>query len=268
MLLCRKHCTIALSTLPGKGIWFPVCPVKGKQSFQEAVDDLLQHLFVHMSFQGKHRPFSVAHAVEHLRLQVPQHFTFIERVLFYVEVTFEHSNITDCCSPSPLITWYRVDDVLKVANLWGPEPAQLIGYAVQHQLHPPMYHLVETTIRTVLSSLATFNAEMLAACGFDEPVVIALYSQFVQHCFPSQSMNLFSFTHFLTLLEPPFNPQVAQAFFRSFILNSSAPSTLHFYEFALGLAAVHSQCPHGGRVGRIRVDYVCTLSQIAIHTIH
>lgn len=260
MLLCRKHCTIALSTLPGKGIWFPVCPVKVKQSFQEAIDDLLQQLFVHKTFQGKDRPFSVAHPVEHLRLQVPQHFTFIERVLFYVEVTFEHTIISDCCPPSPPITWFRVDDALKVTNLWGPEPAQLISYAVQHQLHPPMYHLVETTIRTVLSSLSasTLNAEMLAACGFDEAKVLALYSQFVQHCFPSQSMNLFSFTHFLTLLQPTLNPQVAQAFFHSFILHSSEQPTLHFHEFVLGLAAVHSQCPHGGRVGRIRVDYVST----------
>lgn len=259
MLLCRKHCTIALSSLPGKGIWFPVCPLKGKQSFHEAVDDFLQQFFAHHSFQGKHRPFSVAHPVEHLRLQVPQHYTFIERLIFYVELTFEHNSITDCCPPSPLLTWFRLDDVLKSSNLWGSEPTHLIDYAVHHQLHPPMYRLVETTIRSVLSFLSAspLNAEMLSTVGFDEGTILALYSQFVQHCFPSQSMNLFSFTHFLTLVEPSFNPQVAQAFFRSFIPNSSLLPTLHFHEFVLGLAVVHGQCPQGGRIGRIRIDYVC-----------
>lgn len=269
MLFCRKHSTVALSAA-GKGLWFPVVPIQAGQSYHEAVDDWL-HLQLFPYLQQTSPPtvpavppggvralFSSPQPVEHLRLQVPQHLLFLSRVLLYVEVAFEHGATTaaDCCPLSPQVSccWVRAAEIPQLLNLWGPEPAHYVSYALEHGQHPaPPFRLLETTIRGLQAQLegSTATAELLTSARFDQPTVVALYGQFSQHCWPSTAMNFFSFAALISAILPE-PAQVVQALYRSFTCGAPA---LTFTNFLLGLAASSEHCPHGGRVGRIRIDY-------------
>lgn len=174
------------------------------------------------------------------------------------------------------------EDLLEI---WGPEPAIFTSAFATHSVERGAYS--EYTLREAVKfqprePARTYQEEMLRSCHFDSGDILRLYSDYLQHCFPSQHMNFTSFKDYL--LKLGYEPQSSsggsnsagrgslgvntnssaglsgvnmhdfRALFRAFKVNLKPYVTFH--ELLLGLAAMDRSTAHGGQSGELRCSYI------------
>lgn len=178
-------------------------------------------------------------------------------------------------------------------EIWGPEPGMFTSAFATSSVEKGAYS--EYTLREAIrfqprDPPRTYQEEMLRSCHFERGDILRLYSDYVQHCFPSQNMNFVSFYRYMTKLgyEPlesshgsqgsvgsneasgsrrlsaqgklpgaasaGLNAHDMRALYRAFKLNRMPYLTFH--ELLLGLAAMDRSTAHGGHVGELRCGYI------------
>lgn len=171
-------------------------------------------------------------------------------------------------------------------EVWGPEPGILTSAFATQSVERGAYS--EYTLREAIKfqprdQPRTFQEEMLKSCHFERADILRLYSDYVQHCFPSQNMNYTSFKDYLLKLgyEPHtptqgsnsggkgsssgltnsgsglavgLNTHDFRSLYRAFKFNRLPYVTFH--ELLLGLAAMDRSTAHGGQSGELRCSYI------------
>lgn len=169
-------------------------------------------------------------------------------------------------------------------EIWGPEPGIFTSAFATQSVERGAYS--EYTLREAIrfqprDQPKTHQEEMLKSCHFERSDILRLYSDYVQHCFPSQNMNFTSFKDYLLKLgyeqigavatnasQPkgvsPINPGSGiaaglnvhdfRSLFRAFKFNRMPYVTFH--ELLLGLAAMDRSTAHGGHSGELRSGYI------------
>ncbi|KAJ6221643.1 hypothetical protein RDWZM_000188 [Blomia tropicalis] len=256
LITCSRHNTLALSTLPNKqSHWFPICPIRGRQSYRECVDSLLQQLLTQPE-SGKCSLFKRPQPIEHLRIQIPQAFYFVNRVLYQTEIIFDSTIQPDvqCCGTSTGLSWVPFQQILSQDTpMWGEEP-QLYLHQIANKTTISFDH-IEWSIKRVMNCLTETGpaGEMVRICALAEKELIQLFGEFVQHCFPSSTMNLFMFRVYMGRLQI-WTALEVDSYFRAFAQTSR--TRIDFHEFIQGMAALDKRAPHGGPIGLLRVGYI------------
>lgn len=196
-------------------------------------------------------------------------------------------------SPNGL-RWLRHETIVTEEDsleIWGPEPGIFTSAFATNTVEKGAYS--EYTLREAIKFQPrdpprTYQEEMLKSCHFERGDILRLYSDYVQHCFPSQNMNYVSFCKYLVKLGYEsldggsgsqgsigssernnsrrntdrigssagigLNAHDFKALYRAFKLNRMPYLTFH--ELLLGLAAMDRSTAHGGHVGELRCGYI------------
>lgn len=201
-----------------------------------------------------------------------------------------------CDSDEPVngMSWLKHEVIVteeEALDIWGPEPGIFTSAFATNSVEKGAYS--EYTLREAIryqprDSPRTYQEEMLKSCHFERGDILRLYSDYVQHCFPSQNMNLVSFKDYMlklgyesqapTSLTSTFktssssssridvtsiiansagggiNSHDMHSLYRAFKLNRMPYVTFH--ELLLGLAAMDRSTAHGGRSGELRCGYI------------
>lgn len=96
--------------------------------------------------------------------------------------------------------------------------------------------------------------EMLKSAIFTDRDINKLYSDFIQHCYPSHYMSYPSFVDYMNKIG--WNPADIRLhpIFRAF--NYKGTGYLTFHELLLGLGAIDQATQHGGHPGELRCGYI------------
>lgn len=199
--------------------------------------------------------FSDPSVIDVLRIQVPTYFEFITRVSYYTQLTTEACR-ANFCSDNSMIAWFPMSDVLSkifVSDYLGPEPA--LFYAPNNMVCREI-----TIIDVLLYSIQgtkTAEGELLYASGYKEADIVKLYSDYIQHTYPSEFMTLHSFKTFLSKWELSVSSNYLPYVFKSFSLHGL--HYINFSEFVLGLAMIDRMKDKQESVQKLnqfRSDYV------------
>jgi len=202
------------------------------------------------------------------------------------------------------IYWLKHETIVQeeeMLDIWGPEPGMFTSAFATSSVERGAYS--EYTLREAIrfqprenQPARTYQEEMLKSCHFERGDILRLYSDYVQHCFPSQNMNYVSFCDYLNKLgyeqqsitsdamsqlsarigsprspssnqsmvsTPPKSPGFARlnahdfrSLYRAFKLNRQEMPFVTFHELLLGLAAMDRSTAHGGHVGELRCAYI------------
>lgn len=192
------------------------------------------------------------------------------------------------------LRWFRHETIVtdeESLEIWGPEPGIFTSAFATSTVEKGAYS--EYTLREAIKfqprdNPRTYQEEMLKSCHFERGDILRLYSDYVQHCFPSQNMNYVSFCKYMVKLgyesldgstgsqngigsseksiSKRNNQQIGstssiglnahdfRSLYRAFKLNRMPYLTFH--ELLLGLAAMDRSTAHGGHVGEFRCGYI------------
>lgn len=178
--------------------------------------------------------------------------------------------------------WLKHDTIVtedEQLEIWGPEPGIFTSAFATNSVEKGAYS--EYTLREAIrfqprDQPRTYQEEMLKSCHFERGDILRLYSDYVQHCYPSQNMNFVSFRDYMIKLgyEPStksnndskenlssnsggstgMNQHDMRALYRAFKFNRMPYVTFH--ELLLGLAAMDRSTAHGGHSGELRCSYI------------
>lgn len=107
---------------------------------------------------------------------------------------------------SSSLKWLRHEQIVadeESLEIWGPEPGIFTSAFVTNTVEKGAYS--EYTLREAIrfqpgDQPRNFQEEMLKSCHFERGDILRLYSDYVQHCFPSQNMNFVSFRDYMLKL--------------------------------------------------------------------
>ena len=260
MIVCPIHNKIGLNKLPEneKSFWFPMTKVKS-EGYMEALRGLLKEKLVLKN--GARIGYVKADYIDVTRFQVPIYYDFVNRLIFmvYLDINTNHPN-SQCCTSIETLSWLTLDQLNHAKTMWGPEPV-LIFRDSSTQDKFLRSNFFESTVRMELRFMSKPNCknpspkeEFVKSAGYLEAECLKLYSDFLQHCYPSQYMNNHSFTKYAMKLG--FDQDEADKLFRSFLIEKKIGFSLTFSEFLLGFAALEIATSHNGKNGEIRCGYI------------
>lgn len=183
--------------------------------------------------------------------------------------------------------WYTHESIVteeEHLDIWGPEPGIFTSAFATNSVEKGAYS--EYTLREAIryqprDPPRSHQEELLKTCHFERGDILRLYSDYVQHCFPSQNMSYVSFRDYLLKLgyEPSssqsssgggggggssktssnasfagLNVHDMHALYRAFKFNRMPYLTFH--ELLLGLAAMDRSTAHGAHSGELRCAYI------------
>lgn len=171
------------------------------------------------------------------------------------------------------IYWLSHEEILNNEDsleIWGPEPGIFTYAFATNSVEKGAYS--EYTLREAIryqprDQPRSHQEEMLKSCHFERGDILRLYSDYIQHCYPSQNMNFVSFKDYIIRLgyEPNsgsnssstsgINVHDIRSLYRAFKFNRTMPY-LTFHELLLGLAAMDRGTAHGGHSGELRCGYI------------
>ncbi|XP_074596477.1 uncharacterized protein LOC141851628 [Brevipalpus obovatus] len=260
VIYCPKHHNFGLSKIAeNKGMWLPFIQLRPNEGWYAACVTRLKQALSIGSGPKNYLSFSQPELIHIFRLQIPHFCQFVTRVTFLSQLTHEDKTPSSCCQANKSIQWFSAEDLTNqnIPDLWGPEPC-VFGEAFLHSaIEKGAY--TEYTLRDAMrymprDSPKTFQDEMLKSANFQEKDIQRLYSEFIQHCYPSQYMVFPSFVDYMSRIGWPANDPDLENVYRAFSFNHM--SYLSFHEFLLGLAAMDKQTHHGGHPGELRCGYI------------
>lgn len=197
----------------------------------------------------------------------------------------ESSNNNGSDGNSNGIHWLTHESIVSdedALEIWGPEPGIFTYAFATNSVEKGAYS--EYTLREAIrfqprDQPRSHQEEMLKSCHFERGDILRLYSDYVQHCFPSQNMNYVSFKDYMirlgyeqktqnllsnsttnssttsTASNVGINIHDLRSLYRAFKFNRSMPYVT-FHELLLGLAAMDRSTAHGGHSGELRCGYI------------
>ncbi|OTF78271.1 hypothetical protein BLA29_009643, partial [Euroglyphus maynei] len=188
---------MAIADVKEKGLFLPFTPIRRHESWQSAAERLVRDS-IHISKPNQiHQPiFNEPILIDILRIQIPEHLEFITRIVYRIDV-----NCTDSMNicgrdknTNQIITWYTMDEIHHPHDYHGPEP--ILFKPEENRLS----NYRETTIMSTLSNVNQLSKNinnLLQQMNYNQTDILRLYSDFIQHCYPSEFMTSLSLKTFL-----------------------------------------------------------------------
>jgi Ca2+-binding EF-hand superfamily protein len=250
VILCPKHSKILVSREEkSKYVWLPFVYLPTQRTWNDGAIDGANIILANGDAQAfvalQSKPaIAEATAMQMFRLQLPQTQKFNIRLIYFVKLS-DKSDFK-CCADTSRLKWMNAQDVQrgKIDNLWGPEIAdfsQKISAAIVHTINE--YSLDEALTYVPRDPPRNLEEEMLKSTNYTEKDVERLYSDFVEHCFPSFFMTQTSFNDYMSKYGFEKADKKLELLFRAF--NFHKNSFLGFHEFLLGLTSIDPMASNG-----------------------
>lgn len=228
-----------------------------KQAFEAAAQRRLKHLLKVPNSSSGHVPYKSPEIVHIFRLQIPYLRSFIVRYTFFVALESK-----PCCEQTQGLVWMTSKQMKENNNkMWGPEP-----YAFHAEFDPgkPVMgaHIQEYDLRdpkrlAMKGNKPTPSQMLVSQVGLDMNDLFKWYSEFIQHCWPSQAMSLLSFHDYMSAIgyyKDENAKKEAVHYFHAF--GYEEQFFLNYREFILGLAASDKRAKMQEPIAEIRVGYI------------
>lgn len=328
---CPKHDKFALVNCAAhKGLWLPYVTLKQSEGWYSAIVNKLR-LLLNVKIGTKSLAVFTPPEIMHImRIQLPEVLKYVTRVVFMTNLQslgkvaspsttnnnqhgqqarktdppHEAASFHCFCESKELINgmrWLKHEQIVTeedALEIWGPEPGMFTSAFATNTVEKGAYS--EYTLREAIrfqpsERPRTYQEEMLKSCHFERADILRLYSDYVQHCYPSQNMNYVSFKDYLFKLgyeqightaygstgaETGFGSKTgsgtgnpASKTNHSTLTNVTGLNLHHlralyrafkfnkmpyvtFHELLLGLAAMDRSTAHGGHSGELRCAYI------------
>ncbi|OTF72585.1 Calcineurin-like protein phosphoesterase [Euroglyphus maynei] len=191
-------------------------------------------------------PFDQCHCMQLFRLQSPRTSKFVTRLTYFIELSKSDKFV--CCQDNKFIKWISINQLLNnnyVTNLWGPE---LIQFCRQSTKKPIVQQIEEFSLERAYFFLPrdtprNLEESILQSAHLTEKDVERLYTDFVEHCFPSTYQTFESFRCYMS--KHGFDRQDCRlkSLFNAFNVQNNG--FLSFHELLLGLATIEPDTVHG-----------------------
>nr|XP_027199567.1 uncharacterized protein LOC113793704 [Dermatophagoides pteronyssinus] len=203
-LYCQRHKRLAIADVKDKGLFLPYTPIRRHESWQSAAERLIHDLIRLSSTkpnQIRQSPslFNEPILMDILRIQIPDCLEFVQRIVFRIDINCtDLLKICNCQdkNSNQLISWHLIDDIrhhTDCRDYFGPEP-MLIKYDDNYVNYRES--TIMTTLTNVNHSSKNIN-HLLKQMNYNETDILRLYSDFIQHCYPSEFMTSLSLKNFL-----------------------------------------------------------------------
>lgn len=191
-------------------------------------------------------PFTAITLLEIQRVQLPQTLNFLQRMIFYVKLNPECTGLR-CCTSSKTITWMTHKELAGgLDNLWGPElvqysrvvAANFEGYDERIE----EFNIDDVYLYSPRDPPRNAEERMLLELNISEKTIEVLYNDFLDHCWPSLSLPIDSFKHYLRRYGLHPRDDRLNALFLAF--NYQKNGYVTFHELLLGLVALEPLAIH------------------------
>ncbi|KAJ6221023.1 hypothetical protein RDWZM_006835 [Blomia tropicalis] len=272
MIHCGTHRRIALNVLDrhrSNDLWFPILTIQPEWSYEEAINRLIGLVLNVSNNKNEYKQsYHTPQMVNITRLQKPNCLEFVTRVLFYTELIIKSSDNGKPCGCSingQWSKWYSYDEVKSISNLHGPEPLIWckrlnIGKTINNDNDGVFSRSNEISIRRLTQMITSTNNQIDNATIINhDQLILLIYGEYVQHCFPSIYMNQHTFEEYLihVRLNTPFEARRKDIshLFRAFNANGYQ-NYIDFVDFFTGLFAGDKATSHVGTNGLLRLGYI------------
>ncbi|XP_067121609.1 uncharacterized protein [Centruroides vittatus] len=233
-----------------KGWWFPFKEITPQENWYIAATKLATTLVgTCFTIQGI---FSIN------RMQLRPSDKACINVIYVIELDTTLENIMDICDES--IRWFTLKDIELLAKeepgLKGYEPVELIQLLQKDPTVLKNNLVKEIGINGHLPSkshLSKSHHELFESAGFGIQEQKFLFSDFLQRCYPSHTMNKILFKEFMLSLGWKEDDSL-DSIFRAFDITNKG--LLDFNDVLMGLAAMEPSTQHGGPPAEIRCRYI------------
>ena len=169
-----------------------------------------------------------------------------------------------CCTDTARLQWLAIDFVSQgfIRNCWGPELVELARLVMEATVKtaeeggpspPPVFRqrLQEQSVEQLFEILPRLDGPVQVHDTYTESLrkiktnkndIERLFSDYLDHCYPSFYMTYDSFRHYLSRNGFEKNETRLKRFFRAF--NRAANGYLSFNELLLGLICMERETPH------------------------
>lgn len=253
LIHCARHGRVAVSRpSPQQALWLPFTPIPVNRSWGEAG---LAGLLIILSAANMdtfialkdHRPFQEPQLIEVFDIQLPQTLAIITRLTWYVKLDCAPTKQFRCCQDTEGLVWVEESQLDQgvIEYMWGPELIQFYR-CVKDQ--PAVdcsfgeYNLEMAFQFMPRNPPRTDEEAMLCSSNLSEKDIERLYSDFLDHCFPSMGMAFHSFKVYMTKYIVNFSDNRLMHLFLAF--NYSSNGYITFPELLMGLACIDVHSVH------------------------
>lgn len=268
VIRCLEHKTIGLQKLPGKNyIWLPVIKLNETDRPEAAISKLMTQLL--KTKAGVNVKFTDPIPLQVCRFQVSQQGQYYEVHTFVANLIKTGGK---CCSNLQQLTWLSKIEVDE-PNVWGTEPAMWLKFAhysktAVNQTSDKSKNgkdvldfdkLVELTVldtHTIIAKIPPRGVydQLLITAKLEKKEIQGLYADFIEHCFPSRSMNQTSFGDYMVRIGWTNQPDELVNLYRSFKYNNAYYVRVN--EFIYGMAAFSSTAGFTDKLIKLRCNYI------------
>ncbi|KAH9389962.1 hypothetical protein TYRP_007511 [Tyrophagus putrescentiae] len=286
VLHCPSHGKVAVARSPTEAIWLPYVQKHQKMSWYDSAKEGAMQVLAEGSasrFEAFRRkaPFDQLLLLEVARVQMPSTNKFVARYIFYVRLNVpataaetESGQPTSaatettaskagfkCCTDTARLQWLAIDFVSQgfIRNCWGPELVELARLVMEAT------RLQEQSVEQLFEILPRLDGpvqmhdtytESLRKIKTNKNDIERLFSDYLDHCYPSFYMTYDSFRHYLSRNGFEKNETRLKRFFRAF--NRAANGYLSFNELLLGADL------HGARDAARREDFALIVADMNV----
>lgn len=234
VLHCPKHQRFALVPSPShRGLWLPYVTIRQSEGWYAAIVRKLRQLLGVKIGVKSGTVFTQPEIMHVMRIQLPEVLKYVTRVVFMTNLQ-SVSNVSSPSSANSLsknkssdqfgnntraahpcrcfceakelyngMRWLKHETIVgeeEGLEIWGPEPGIFTSAFATNTVERGAYSeytLREATRFQPSDSPKSLQEEMLKSCHFERSDILRLYSDYVQHCYPSQNMNFVSFRDYM-----------------------------------------------------------------------
>ena len=241
LIYCTTHDRIAVTNVSKcHTVWLPFVQLQDGMTWSTASHEGVQILI------GRNDPEQSAEVAERsapiydmqilhiLRIQMPYGKTILRLSQF---VRLKKNPCFHCCINTDRVNWISFNDMYadRIAKIWGPEIRQFASMLIS----PATNMIEEFTVRNALYYLFLKSSPqqfLLKECGMSQAAIFEIYTDFVEHCYPSFYMCYESFRAYLVELGFINDESKLRRLFQAFAFYGK--HYIDFHEFLIGLVVI------------------------------
>lgn len=244
IIYCEKHRQIALSyNERSKAMWMPFVACSQNKTWNDGTMDGIAIVFSKDDPELDARlttsiPVKSVTCLHMLRVQLPITQKFAYRLIQLIRLA-NNTEIFKCCQNTKRLQWIGLEDAIagNVPGLWGPEVPQFASFIIESQQQEIFEYGLDQAYFYVPKKLQTKVPEekMLQSLNVGIKQVEKIYSDYLEHCFPSIFMTFTSFISYMSEYIKLRDAVFAQLFSA---FNFNRNGYLGFHEFLLGIISI------------------------------
>ena len=247
-VICEPHQKIGLRPIPGKPVnWFPFGAIGDEDHWQSAAESFAERLLgskVSVKFTNAYHT------------QVSRKGVWLKRIIFTALLKGQSGA---CCEKVKTLSWFPVKEVIENIDdnrIWGSEPS-FYAYTYVKKLGIKIF--LESNLKEAIEIYPPKNGtnknhQMILKSGMSMDDAVILAEEFYSHVYPSQNMNLPSFTEYFGLTGWSSDRQTLAKIYNSF--RTYEQDVVRLNAFIYGIAAYSPSVPQAGVTGAARNLYI------------